>query len=214
MESSHPLSSLFSLMTSVISCPPGAACRRPSVMDQSRASDRGSHQDAGSNESHIRQGKKWLVMISRTKIEATCFSRFPKRGKFILQINGQEIHQQDAPTYLRVELDRKLTWSAHISIMHSKGLRKMALMKKLAGTKHENLDPGLYHHCQTPHGVCLQCLVICCRTNLDQLTKTQNAGLRIVAGGMKTTPVSELERTAGLLSLEKRREENCAKAKR
>ena len=45
------------------------------------------------------------------------------------------------------------------------------------------------------------------KTNLDQLTKTQNAGLRIITGGMKTTPISELERTTGLLSLGERREE-------
>ena len=42
--------SLFSLMTSVTRCPPtGAACRRPSVLDQSRASDHRSHQDTGNN---------------------------------------------------------------------------------------------------------------------------------------------------------------------
>ena len=45
------------------------------------------------------------------------------------------------------------------------------------------------------------------KTNLDQLTKTQNAGLRIITGGMKTTPISEVERTTGLLSLGERREE-------
>ena len=45
------------------------------------------------------------------------------------------------------------------------------------------------------------------KTNLDQQTKTQNAGLRIITGGMKTTPISELERTARLLSLGERREE-------
>ena len=41
----------------------------------------------------------------------------------------------------------------------------------------------------------------------DQLTKAQNTGLRITTGGMKITPISEAERTAGLLSLEERREE-------
>ena len=29
------------------------------------------------------------------------------------------------------------------------------------GSQHENFDPGLHCNCQTPHGVCLQCLVIC-----------------------------------------------------
>ena len=42
--------------------------------------------------------------------------------------------------------------------------------------------------------------------NLDQLTKTQIAGQRIITGGMKTTPISEVESTAGLLSLEQKRE--------
>ena len=73
--------------------------------------------------------KEWLAMINRTKTEANCFSLSPKREEFILQNNGQEIHQQDTPTYLGVELNRKLTWSPHISTMHSKALRK------LAGTK-------------------------------------------------------------------------------
>ena len=45
------------------------------------------------------------------------------------------------------------------------------------------------------------------QTNPDQLTKAQNTGLRIITGGMKTTPISEVGKTAGLLSLEERREE-------
>ena len=52
------------------------------------------------------------------------------------------------------------------------------------------------------------------RTNLDQLTKAKSAGLRIITGGMKTTPISEMERTAGLLSLEERREEKTLAPKR
>ena len=45
------------------------------------------------------------------------------------------------------------------------------------------------------------------KTNLDQLTKTQNAGLRIITGGMKTIPITELERTVCLLSLGERKKE-------
>ena len=52
------------------------------------------------------------------------------------------------------------------------------------------------------------------KINLDQLTKTQNAGLRIITGGMKTTPISDLERTTGLLSLGERREEKTPAPKR
>ena len=50
------------------------------------------------------------------------------------------------------------------------------------------------------------------RTNLDQLT--QNAGLRIITGGIKIIPISEVERTAGLPSLEERREGKTPATKR
>ena len=150
-------------------------------------------------------------MINRTKTEATCFSLSPKREEFILQINGQEIHQQDTPTYLGVKLDRKLTWPPYISTMHSKGLRKMALMKKLAGTKwgaNMKILTQVYTATVRPHmEYASSAWSSAAKTNLDQLTKTQNAGLRIITGGMKTTPISELERTTGLLSLGERREE-------
>ena len=43
---------------------------------------------------------------------------------------------------------------------------------------------------------------------MEQLTKAPKTGLRFVTGGMKTTPISGVERTAGLLSLEERGEEN------
>ena len=106
---------------------------------------------------------------------------------------------------------RKLTWSPSISTIRSKALRKMALMKKLAGTKWaanmKILTHG-YTAAVRPHMEYASDAWSCAgRTNLDQLTKTQNTGLRIVTGGMKTTPISEVERTAGLLSLEERRED-------
>ena len=45
------------------------------------------------------------------------------------------------------------------------------------------------------------------RTNLGQLSKAQNPGLRFITEGRKNNPISEVERTAGLLSSEERREE-------
>ena len=124
--------------------------------------------------------KEWLVTINRTKTEATCFSLSPKREEFILQINGQEIHQQDTPTYL--------------------GRNKM-------GSQHENPDPGVHRNFRPHMEYASRAWSSAAKTNLDQLTKTQNAGLRIITGGMKTTPISELERATGLLSLGERREE-------
>ena len=43
--------------------------------------------------------------------------------------------------------------------------------------------------------------------NTDHPNKVQNAGLRLITGGMKTTPIAAMEKVAGLLSLEERRDE-------
>ena len=44
-------------------------------------------------------------------------------------------------------------------------------------------------------------------TTLQKLDKIQNTGLRIISGGMKSTPINEMESLAGLKSLEEQREE-------
>ena len=153
--------------------------------------------------------KEWLVVINRTKTEATCFSLSPKRG-----VHPADQWTRNPPTrhpnVPRSEV-RKLTWSPHISTMHSKGLRKMALMKKLAGTKwgaNMKILNQVYTATVRPHmEYASSAWSSAARTSLGQLTKTQNARLRIITGGMKTAPISELERTAGLLSLGERRDE-------
>ena len=39
-------------------------------------------------------------------------------------------------------------------------------------------------------------------TTLQELDKIQNIGLRIISGGMKSTPINEMESLAGLKSLD------------
>ena len=85
------------------------------------------------------------------------------------------------------------------------------IMKKLAETKwgaNMNILSQVYIATVRPHvEYASDAWSSAARANLDQLTKTQNAGLRIITGVMKTIPISEVKRTAGLLSLEGRREE-------
>ena len=45
------------------------------------------------------------------------------------------------------------------------------------------------------------------KTNTKKLSKVQNAGLRIITGAMKTTPIAAMEETTNLQSLEERRKE-------
>ena len=82
----------------------------------------------------------------------------------------------------------------------------MALMKKPAGTKwgaNMKILTQVYTATFRPHmEYASNAWSSAARTNLDQLTKAQNAGLRIITGGMKTTPISEAERAAGSISPE------------
>ena len=95
--------------------------------------------------------------------------------------------------------------------MHSKALRKMALMRKLAGTKwgaSMKILTQVYTATVRPHMECASSAwSSTARNNLDKLTKAQNTGLRTITGGTKTTFISDVERRAGHLSLEERREE-------
>ena len=170
-----------------------------------------SHRMQESMNSISEWANRWLVTINRIKTVATCFSLSPNKEKFSLQIDGEEVPQQDTPTYLGVTLDRKLTWTPHISVMENKSMRKMAIMKKLAGTRwgaNSRILKQAYTGSVRPHlEYASTSWSTAARTNTAKLGKVQNAALRLITGGMKTTPITAMEGTARLHSLEERREE-------
>ena len=47
--------------------------------------------------------------------------------------------------------------------------------------------------------------VTAAKTHTNKLDKVQNIGLRTILGAMKTTPIAEMEKTAGVEPLEGRR---------
>ena len=80
----HPFSSLFSLMAAVTSCPPTSQGR---CMQMAYQYGQGTSAPIRMQEAMNLISdwtKEWLVMINRTKTEATCFSLSPKREVFIL----------------------------------------------------------------------------------------------------------------------------------
>ena len=157
--------------------------------------------------------QEWLVTINKKKTEATIFSLSPKKETVNLTMNGEEIPQQDTPTYLGVKLDKRLTWAAHITNMESKAIKRMAVMKKLSGTKwgaNAKILKQVYTGSVRPqleYGA--TSWGTASRTNTNKLNKIQNASLRMITGAMKTTPITEMEKTAKLQPLENRRKEKC-----
>ena len=82
-------------------------------------------------------------------------------------------------------------------------------MKKLAGTKwgaNSNTLKQVYTGNVRPvmeYGA----WATAAKSNTSRLAKVQNAGIRIITGELKTTPIHTLETTTGLHSLDQRREE-------
>lgn len=155
--------------------------------------------------------KDWKVEINSTKTVATCFSLAYKKETFRLQIDNQELPQSDTPTYLGVTLDQRLTWREQITNMESRATRRLSLIKKLAGTKWGSNSKVLkktyigsvrpvMEYGATSWGTAAN-------SNTERLSKVQNAAMRIITGGLKTTPITELEKTCKLQPLKERRDE-------
>ena len=155
--------------------------------------------------------QEWFVQINHKKTEATCFSLSPKEEEFSLKVNGEKVQKQDNPTYLGVKLDRKLTWNPHIADMENKSIKKLAIMRKLAGTKwgaNQKVLKQVYTGAVRPHlEYASSSWATAAKTSTLKLDKVQNAGLRLITGGIKTTPVSAMEKEAQLHTLEERRQE-------
>ena len=153
----------------------------------------------------------WGLEISTTKMVATCFSQSNTTEKFKLQINGRELAEEEAPTYLGVKLDKRLTWKPHLKKTERKATRKTALMKKLAGTNcgaNSNILKRVYVGTVRPtleYGMSVWATAA--KSNTSYLAKVQNSSLRIITGGMKTTPIQKMEKCTNIHDLDNRREE-------
>ena len=155
--------------------------------------------------------KNWCVTINSQKTVASLFSLSNTKESIQLKVNNQQIPQEDTPTFLGVKLDKKLTWNPHIREAEKKATKRLSLLKKLAGTKwgaSSSILKTVYTGNVRPvmeYGSAAWATAA--KSNTSRLAKLQNAGMRIITGGLKTTPIHTLETTTGLRSLELRREE-------
>jgi ribonuclease HI/uncharacterized protein YaaR (DUF327 family) len=155
--------------------------------------------------------KDWCVTINTLKTVATCFSLSNTKEKIKLTVNNQEIPEDETPTYLGVKLDKKLTWNPHLQQSEKRATKRLAIMKKLAGTKwgaSSTILKQVYTGNVRPvmeYGSAAWATAAV--SNTSKLDRVQNTAMRIITGGMKTTPIDKLETAAGLLPLNQRRDE-------
>ena len=104
-----------------------------------------------------------------------------------------------------------MTWNPHLSDIEKKATKKLSIMKKLAGTKwgaNRKILKQVYTSTVRPHlEYSSTAWTTAAKTNTKRLSKVQNAGMRLITGGMRTTPIAAMEKATGLQPLEERREE-------
>ena len=155
--------------------------------------------------------KEWCVKINSLKTVYTVFSLAQKTEEVTLKIDNQEIPREDTPKYLGITLDKKLKWTEHLKNIESRASRRLSLMKKLAGTKwgaDRRILKQVYTGNVRPvmeYGAAVWATAA--KTNTERLDRIQNAGLRMITGGLKSTPIETMETATELSSLKKRREE-------
>ena len=77
----------------------------------------------------------WCVKINKTKSFTTLFTLSTKSKPMKIMLDDTELQHTDSATYLGITFDKRQTWKTHISRAEAKARRKLALLRKLAGTQ-------------------------------------------------------------------------------
>jgi ribonuclease HI len=153
---------------------------------------------------------RWCITINKEKSSAMLFSLSTKTKVGNLTLGGTPLEYEDQQTYLGVTYDRRLTWKEHIQNAEAKARRKLNIMRKLAGTKwgaNERILKTIYLGAVRPHlEYGSSSWMTAAKSHQQNLDRVQNQALRIITGGMRSTPIEKMEQTAGIPPLSKGRE--------
>ena len=154
----------------------------------------------------------WKLKINEQKTVYSIFTLSPKVAKFNLSIKvkNHQLAKEETPSYLGVQLDKKLTLKKHTEAIKKKATKRLSLIKRLASTSWGSDMDTLrtlyigYIRSVLDYNSCLQ--VACSKTTQSELDKVQNQALRFICGGMRSTPTSACEIHANIEPLGLRRE--------
>ena len=152
--------------------------------------------------------EKWSVSINKDKSSTTLFT-LTKQQTGTITLGDIPLKKDDQPTYLGVTFDRKQTWKPYLQEGETRARRKLALMRKLAGSTwgaNEKTLRTVYEGTVRPHlEYGAAAWNSASKTTLLSVDKVQNQALRIITGAMKTTPISAMEEVTGIQPLQDRR---------
>ena len=145
---------------------------------------------------------EWCMETNCSKTQATFFSLSTVKEKVMLKLEDMPVPQADNPTFLGVTLDTRLTWKTHLEAVAARPVRKLGLLKKLAGTAwgaDTNILLRVYTGAVRPiMEYATTSWAPASNASKSKLDKVQNVALRAIVGAMKTTPIKEMEKRADL----------------
>ena len=125
-------------------------------------------------------------------------------------LDDTELQHTDSATYIGITFDKRQTWKTHTSRAEARARRKLAVLRKLAGTQWgttETMLRNVYIGTIRPHlEYGSTTLSSASKSAVYTLDKVQNQALRLITGSMKSTPMRVMEETTVIQSLSKRRD--------
>ena len=133
------------------------------------------------------------------------FSTCHKNTNFDLKINSQKIPKSESTKYLGVHMDNKIPWRNRVEHTINKANQRLRLIKRLVGatrgSTQETMNTMYKTYIKPVMKYGSEVLITASSSTLKALETTQNNALRLITGGIKTTPILALQLYTGSLPI-------------
>ena len=154
----------------------------------------------------------WKLKINSHKTVYSVFTRshVVAAKNLNLSLDGEPLQKVDNPCYLGVTLDRQMTMKPFLESLKDKASKRLRLVKRLAttswGADKLTLRQIYLGYIRSALEYAQPIQTAASKSTTDNLDKVQNQSLRLVCGGMRSTPTAALEIDANVEPLHLRRE--------
>ncbi|GFV83254.1 glutathione reductase, mitochondrial [Trichonephila clavipes] len=134
------------------------------------------------------------VNLKKTTCQFFTLNRQPFSPQLVY--NGMPAQQSDVSIYLGCALD-KLKWTKHAELVVSKARKRLSILKRLTGVKwgcnRDTLNTTYKTYIQPVLNYCNEVLISASENVRKLLDTFHNQALRMITGGVKTTPVLAMQ---------------------
>ena len=156
----------------------------------------------------------WKLKVNSQKSVYSIFTRSHVQAarNMNLSIDGSPLTKVENPAYLGVTLDRQLTMKPFIESLKEKASRRLNLVKTLAtttwGANKTTLRQIYLGYVRSAMDYALPIQAAASESVRESLDKVQNQSLRLVCGGLRSTPTAACEIDCNIEPLQLRREKS------